>query len=157
MTKVKSHHGRQHTEAELRDIALTYKKFSNSGVPVQKSVAESLGVCVSTANKRVMAARQAGLIPKYDGKTPTTERSIIATLTYSYEGQYRVLTSVEFSVEQGRMSTRLYKQFPHKKVDRYMRRKTPHGTKKASVRVWGNGKFSLVDSAPKDSGSIPLK
>lgn len=157
MTEGKTHHGRRHTEAELRDIARTYKKASNSGLPVQQAVADSLGVCVSTANKRVMAARQAGLIPKYDGRTPIAERSIIATLTYSYDGQYRRLTSVEFSVERGPMSSRLYKHFPHSKVDRYVRRNTPHGTKKASVRVQAGGKFSLTASAPKDSQLIPSK
>ena len=58
------HHGRAHTEQELKVVADIYLKAWESRLPVQRSVAETLGISTSTAVKRIIAARKLGLIPE---------------------------------------------------------------------------------------------
>jgi hypothetical protein len=60
--KVTGHKGRTHTEDELREVAEIYMAAFQAHRPVQKTVADMLGVSVSTAAKRIMAARQSGYI-----------------------------------------------------------------------------------------------
>lgn len=58
------HHGRAHTEQELKVVADIYIKAWESRLPVQRTVAETLGISTSTAVKRIIAARKLGLIPE---------------------------------------------------------------------------------------------
>ena len=58
------HHGRAHTEQELKVVADIYLKAWESRLPVQRTVAETLGISTSTAVKRIIAARKLGLIPE---------------------------------------------------------------------------------------------
>jgi hypothetical protein len=58
----KAHRGRPHSESELRSVADIYLAAHEARVPVQRAVAEALGVSVSTAAKRIMAARAIGFI-----------------------------------------------------------------------------------------------
>lgn len=57
-----AHPGRAHKDSELRSVADIYHAAYLARLPVQKSVADALGVSVSTAAKRIMAARQRGFI-----------------------------------------------------------------------------------------------
>jgi hypothetical protein len=57
-----SHQGRAHSASELQVVADIYRAAFQSRLPVQRTVAESLGVSVSTAAKRIMAARQHGFL-----------------------------------------------------------------------------------------------
>jgi len=57
-----AHPGRAHHDFELRAVAEIYRAAYQARMPVQKSVADALGVSVSTAAKRIMAARQRGFI-----------------------------------------------------------------------------------------------
>ena len=54
-------------EQELAEVALIYTAAFAQRRPPVMAVAEALGVSRSTANKRVIAARKAGLLP------PTTQ------------------------------------------------------------------------------------
>jgi len=58
-----SHQGRSHSKEELQEVANIYHAAYLARLPVQKAVADALGVSVSTAAKRIMAARKNGLIP----------------------------------------------------------------------------------------------
>lgn len=60
--KETGHKGRMHTEDELREVARIYMAAFQAHRPVQKTVADMLGVSVSTAAKRIMAARSHGYI-----------------------------------------------------------------------------------------------
>ena len=60
--KETSHKGRMHTEDELREVAKIYVAAFQAHRPVQKTVADMLGISVSTAAKRIMAARSHGYI-----------------------------------------------------------------------------------------------
>lgn len=60
---VPAHSGRAHTVDELTKVADVYQHARVMGRPVQRAVATALGVPLSTATKRIMAARHAGLIP----------------------------------------------------------------------------------------------
>ena len=60
--KETSHKGRMHTEDELREVAKIYMAAFQAHRPVQKTVADMLGISVSTAAKRIMAARNHGYI-----------------------------------------------------------------------------------------------
>lgn len=58
-----AHPGRAHLDSELHAVAEIYRAAFLARLPVQKSVADALGISVSTAAKRIMAARQRGFIP----------------------------------------------------------------------------------------------
>ncbi len=57
-----AHQGRQHSDEDLRSVADIYKAAFQARMPVQKAVADALGISVSTAAKRIMAARSRGFI-----------------------------------------------------------------------------------------------
>ena len=57
-----SHQGRQHSDDDLLAVAEIYKAAFLARLPVQKAVADALGISVSTATKRIMAARSRGFI-----------------------------------------------------------------------------------------------
>ena len=54
--------GKSHSDTHLKRVAEIYLKAHESRVSVQRKVAESLGIAVSTAAKQIMAARKSGLI-----------------------------------------------------------------------------------------------
>jgi hypothetical protein len=60
--KPTSNQGRQHSDDDLRVIATIYHAAHNARIPVQQAVADAQGVSVSTAAKRIMAARSRGFI-----------------------------------------------------------------------------------------------
>ena len=57
-----AHQGRQHSNEDLRTVADIYLAAYQARIPVQKAVADALGISVSTAAKRIMAARRHGFI-----------------------------------------------------------------------------------------------
>ena len=57
-----AHQGRQHSDEDLQAVADIYLAAYKARIPVQKAVADSLGISVSTAAKRIMAARSHGFI-----------------------------------------------------------------------------------------------
>jgi len=61
--ELEPHQGRAHRDKELQVVATVYAMAFNGRLPVQRTVAETLGIPVSTAAKRIMAARRRGLIP----------------------------------------------------------------------------------------------
>ena len=58
-----AHQGRQHSDDDLRAVAEIYIAAYQAHMPVQNAVADALGISVSTAQKRIMAARKRGFIP----------------------------------------------------------------------------------------------
>lgn len=58
------HRGRSSTRAELERVAAAYMDAVNGPGGVTRAVADACGVSESTAGKRIMAARRAGLIPE---------------------------------------------------------------------------------------------
>lgn len=56
------HSGRRFSEEELLHVAAVYQTALNARLPVQKTVADELGVPLSTATKRISAARRRGFI-----------------------------------------------------------------------------------------------
>ncbi len=62
------HSGRRHSDEELRRVADIYMAALNARQPVQKTVAEALGLSLSTATKRIVAARKKGYIPPANRK-----------------------------------------------------------------------------------------
>lgn len=62
-----AHPGRAHQDIELRTVAEIYRTAFMARLPVQQSVADALGISVSTAAKRIMAARQRGFISATKG------------------------------------------------------------------------------------------
>ena len=60
--KETGHKGRTHTDNELHEVAKIYIAAFQAHRPVQKTVADMLGISVSTAAKRIMAARRSGYI-----------------------------------------------------------------------------------------------
>lgn len=65
--KKTGHKGRMHTEDELREVANIYIAAFKAHRPVQKTVADMLGISVSTAAKRIMAARSHGYLSEFEG------------------------------------------------------------------------------------------
>jgi len=63
-----SHQGRAHSEEDLQEVADIYRAAFQARVPIQQAVADGLGISVSTAAKRIMAARRQGFI------TPTQRK-----------------------------------------------------------------------------------
>ncbi len=61
--ELEPHQGRAHSDEELHVIADVYTKAFKGHLPVQRTVAETLNIPISTAAKRIMAARRRGLIP----------------------------------------------------------------------------------------------
>lgn len=57
-----SHQGRAHLDSELQAVADIYRAAYMARQPVQQAVAKALGVPVSTAAKRIMAARRRGFL-----------------------------------------------------------------------------------------------
>ena len=57
-----SYQGRQHSDEDLQAVADIHKAAYKARIPVQQAVADALGISVSTAAKRIMAARQRGFI-----------------------------------------------------------------------------------------------
>ena len=57
-----SYQGRQHSDEDLQAVADIHKAAYQARIPVQQAVADALGISVSTAAKRIMAARQRGFI-----------------------------------------------------------------------------------------------
>ena len=62
--KATSNQGRQHSDNDLRVVAEIYTAAFQARRPVQKAVADALGISVSTAAKRIMAARSRGFITR---------------------------------------------------------------------------------------------
>ena len=58
-----AHKGRQHSDDDLLAVAEIYKAAFQARLPVQKAVADAFGISVSTATKRIMAARSRSFIP----------------------------------------------------------------------------------------------
>jgi len=58
-----AHQGRAHTDEDLKIVAEIYMSAFKANQPVRRAVADTLGISVSTAEKRIAAARAAGLIP----------------------------------------------------------------------------------------------
>jgi hypothetical protein len=63
-----AHQGRPHSEAELILVAQIYDEAFQARMPVQKTVANALGISVSTAAKRILAARRQGYITTNKGE-----------------------------------------------------------------------------------------
>jgi len=57
-----SHQGRAHSDEDLQAVAEIYMAAHKARVPVQRAVANAQGVSLSTAQKRIMAARAKNLI-----------------------------------------------------------------------------------------------
>lgn len=59
-----AHQGRTHTDEDLKIVAEIFMSAYKANQPVQRAVAETLGISVSTAEKRIAAARRKGFITK---------------------------------------------------------------------------------------------
>ena len=60
------HRGRPASRTELQRVADAYSEARADGQSVTRAVAEACGVSESTAGKRIMQARRAGLLPKVE-------------------------------------------------------------------------------------------
>lgn len=63
-----AHQGRQHSDDDLLAIAEIYNAALQAHLPVQRTVADAFGISVSTATKRIMAARSRGFITSTRGE-----------------------------------------------------------------------------------------
>jgi hypothetical protein len=59
---VEPHSGREHTDEELKVLAVMYWQLHERGVPVQEGLAKAFNIPVSTMSKRIMAARARGFL-----------------------------------------------------------------------------------------------
>ena len=59
-----AHQGRAHTDTDLKIVAEIYMSAFRANQPVRQSVADTLGIGISTAEKRIAAARRRGFITK---------------------------------------------------------------------------------------------
>lgn len=57
------HSGRPLSDSELQLVADIYKTAERARLSVQRTVAETLGIPVPTATRRIMVARQRGFLP----------------------------------------------------------------------------------------------
>lgn len=57
-----AHQGRTHTDEDLKIVGEIYMSAFRANQPVQQSVADTLGISVSTAEKRIAGARRRGFI-----------------------------------------------------------------------------------------------
>ena len=64
------HQGKARTQEELQIVADLYKEANSKGIPTQRHIADEMNVALSTASKRIMASRKAGLLPPVDGYVP---------------------------------------------------------------------------------------
>jgi hypothetical protein len=64
-----AHRGRAHSDEELQTVADIYRAAFQARIPVQRAVADALGISISTATKRIMAARRQGFISTNKGDT----------------------------------------------------------------------------------------
>ena len=64
------HQGKARTQEELQIVADLYKEANSKGIPTQRHIADEMNVALSTAAKRIMASRKAGLLPPVDGYVP---------------------------------------------------------------------------------------
>lgn len=58
-----SHQGRAHSDDDLQAVADIYMAAHKARIPVQRAVANAQGISLSTAQKRIMAARARNLLP----------------------------------------------------------------------------------------------
>ncbi len=57
-----AHQGRPHSDEDLRAVSQIYEAAYMARLPVQRAVADALGISLSAAAKRIMAARQNGFL-----------------------------------------------------------------------------------------------
>jgi len=62
-TPVGPHRGTPITDAQLEHVASIYKQAKATNQPVTQAVADAFHISVSTAGKRILKARNAGLLP----------------------------------------------------------------------------------------------
>ena len=62
--KTTSRQGRAHSDKDLQEVADIYMAAHKARIPVQRAVANAQGITISTAAKRIMAARAKNLLPK---------------------------------------------------------------------------------------------
>ena len=65
------HQGRASSDEELRLVAVVRLAALTANIPVQRAVAEALGVSQGTAGTRIKAARAKGFIPPVGGEEST--------------------------------------------------------------------------------------
>jgi hypothetical protein len=70
-----SHQGRAHSDDDLQEVADIYMAAHKARIPVQQAVANTQGITISTASKRIMAARAKNLIPTRSGRVWRTNKS----------------------------------------------------------------------------------
>ena len=63
-----SRQGRAHSDDDLQEVADIYMAAHKARIPVQRAVANAQGITISTAAKRIMAARAKNLIPTRSGR-----------------------------------------------------------------------------------------
>jgi hypothetical protein len=63
-----AHQGRQHSDEDLLAVAEVYNAAFLARRPVQRAVADAHGISLSTAAKRIMAARRRGFISQSTAK-----------------------------------------------------------------------------------------
>jgi len=65
--------GTRLTNADLEKVAEVYRDAADSAMPVQQAVADAFHISVSTAAKRIMRARAAGLLDDIDAEESSHE------------------------------------------------------------------------------------